>query len=93
MYSSSQLELCQDNTACLNQLQSNYPSYCNFTELSGGLINLPASSLTDAQLSALNNAYAQICVSACIDPIETYFNCIVMNDDTLRDYLVTSFVM
>ena len=85
---SSHLEVRQDNTACLNQLQSNYPSYCNFTELSGGLSNLPASSLTDAQLTTLNNAYSEICVSACIDPIDTYYNCLQI-DDTLKDYLIT----
>ena len=85
---SSHQEVRQDNTACLNQLQSNYPSYCNFTELSGGLSDLPASSLTDAQLTTLNNAYSQICVSACIDPIDTYYNCIQI-DDTLKDYLIT----
>ncbi|XP_019852540.1 PREDICTED: uncharacterized protein LOC109582305 [Amphimedon queenslandica] len=83
---SSQLEVRQDNTACLNQLQSNYPSYCNFTELSGGLSDLPASSLTDAQLTALNNAYARICVSACIDPVETYYNCLQAVN---KDYAIT----
>uniref|UniRef100_A0A1X7SDA3 DUF19 domain-containing protein n=1 Tax=Amphimedon queenslandica TaxID=400682 RepID=A0A1X7SDA3_AMPQE len=86
---SFQLEARQANNACVNQLQSNLPSYCNFTELSGGLSDLPASSLTDAQLTALNNAYSRLCVSACIDPIDTYYNCIVTNDDTLRDHLVT----
>ena len=87
---SSQLEVRQDNNACLNQLESNYPSYCNFTELSGGLSELPPSSLTDAQLTTLNNAYAQICVSACVNPIETYFNCILTDEshEALRDYLV-----
>uniref|UniRef100_A0A1X7TT61 Uncharacterized protein n=1 Tax=Amphimedon queenslandica TaxID=400682 RepID=A0A1X7TT61_AMPQE len=83
---SSQLEVRQDNTACLNQLESNYPSYCNFTELSGGLSDLPASSLTDAQLTALNNVYAQICVSACIDPIETYLTCLQAVN---KDYAIT----
>uniref|UniRef100_A0A1X7UTW6 Uncharacterized protein n=1 Tax=Amphimedon queenslandica TaxID=400682 RepID=A0A1X7UTW6_AMPQE len=86
---SSQLEVRQDTTACANQLQSNLPSFCNFTELSGGLSDLPTSSFTDAQLTTLNNAYSRLCVSACIDPIDTYYNCIVTNDDTLRDYLVT----
>ena len=85
---SSQLEVRQDTTACQNQLQSTLPSYCNVTELSGGLSDLPASSLTDAQLTALNNAYSRLCVSACIDPIDTYYNCIATNDDTLRDFLV-----
>ena len=79
----------QNDNACYNQLQSNYPSYCNFTELSGGLSDLPASSLSDGQLTALNNAYSQWCVSACIDPIDTYYNCIATNNDTLRNYLVT----
>ena len=85
---SSHLEVRQDNTACVNQLQSNYPSYCNLTELSGGLSDLPASSLTDAQLTTINNAYSRICVSACIDPIETYYNCVQIND-ALKDYLLT----
>uniref|UniRef100_A0A1X7T0V1 Uncharacterized protein n=1 Tax=Amphimedon queenslandica TaxID=400682 RepID=A0A1X7T0V1_AMPQE len=83
---SSQLEARQDNNACENQLESNYPSYCNFTELSGGVSDLPTSSLTDAQLTILNNAYAQICVSACIDPIETYYNCRQIDN---KDYLIT----
>ena len=83
---SSHLEVRQDNTACLNQLQSNYPSYCNLTKLSGGLSDLPASSLTDAQLTTLNNAYSRFCASACIDPIDTYYNCIQINN---KDYLIT----
>uniref|UniRef100_A0A1X7UTG0 Uncharacterized protein n=1 Tax=Amphimedon queenslandica TaxID=400682 RepID=A0A1X7UTG0_AMPQE len=83
---SSQLEARQDNTACENQLQTDLPSYCNFTELSGGLSDVPASSLTDAQLTALNNVYARICVSACIDPIETYFNCLQAVN---KDYAIT----
>uniref|UniRef100_A0A1X7SPE7 Uncharacterized protein n=1 Tax=Amphimedon queenslandica TaxID=400682 RepID=A0A1X7SPE7_AMPQE len=83
---SSQLEARQDNNACENQLHSDLPSYCNFTELSGGVSDLPISSLTDAQLTILNNAYAQICVSACIDPIETYYNCQQIDN---KDYLIT----
>ena len=86
---SSQLEVRQDTTACVNQLQSNLPSYCNLTALSGGLSNLPTSSFTDAQLTTLNNAYSRLCVPACIDPIDTYYNCIATNDDTLRNFLVT----
>ena len=69
----------QDDSACLRQLQSSLPSYCNLTMLSGGISELNASSLNDAQLAALNHAYSQICVPACIDPIETYFNCIKLN--------------
>uniref|UniRef100_A0A1X7T4B6 Uncharacterized protein n=1 Tax=Amphimedon queenslandica TaxID=400682 RepID=A0A1X7T4B6_AMPQE len=88
---SSQLEVRQANTACLNQLHNDLPSYCNFTELSGGLSDLPPSSLTDAQLTALNNAYSQICVPACIDPLETYYNCILTDEshEAFKDYLVT----
>ena len=78
----------QDNSACLRQLQSSLPSYCNLTMLSGGISELNASSLNDAQLAALNRAYSQICVPACIDPIETYYNCIQIND-SLRNYLIT----
>ena len=85
----TRLEVRQGNSACENQLQSSTPSYCNFTELSGGISSLPASSLTDAQLSTLNRAYSQICVSACIDPVETYYNCIQLPDDQ-KNYLTTA---
>ena len=78
----------QDNSACLRQLQNNYPSYCNLTMLSGGISELNASSLNDAQLAALNRAYSQLCVPACIDPTETYYNCIQITD-SLRNYLIT----
>ena len=83
---SSQLEVHQSNISCDSQFEMNFPSFCNFTELSGGLSDLPASSLTDAQLTALNNAYSQLCVSACIDPIDTYFNCLQIDD---TDYYIT----
>ena len=75
----------QDDSACSHQLQ--FPSYCNLTMLSGGISDLNASSLNDAQLAALNRAYSQICVPACIDPIETYFNCIKLNDSE-RSYWI-----
>ena len=55
--------------------------------LSRGISDLNASSLNDAQLAALNRAYSQICVPACIDPIETYYNCIQINDSE-RSYLI-----
>ena len=84
----TQLEVRQDNSACADQLYNSIPSYCNFTELSGGISNLPASSLTDAQLSTLNHAFSQLCVPACIDPIETYYNCLQLQND-LRNYLIT----
>ena len=84
----AKLEVRQDDSACLRQLQNDLPSYCNFTMLSGGISELPPSSLNDAQLAALNRAYSQICVSACIDPIETYYNCIQITDD-LKNYVIT----
>ena len=76
----------QDDSACSHLLQ--LPSYCNLTMLSGGISDLNASSLNDAQLAALNRAYSQLCVPACIDPIETYYNC-VQTTDSLRNYLIT----
>ena len=78
----------QDNSACLRQLQSSLPSYCNLTMLSGGISELNASFLNDAHLATLNRAYSQICVPACIDPIETYYNCIQITDD-LKNYVIT----
>ena len=84
----AKLEVRQDNSACLRQVQSDLPSYCNFTQLSGGVSELPASSLNDAQLAALNRAYSQICVPACIDPIETYYNCLQITNDR-KNYLIT----
>ena len=78
----------QDNSACLHQLQNDLPSYCNFTLLSVGISGLPASSRNDAQLAVLNRAYSQICVPACIDPLETYYNCIQITDSR-RNYFIT----
>ena len=78
----------QDNSACQTQLDNSLPSYCNITELSGGLSNVPASSLSDSQLNELNNAYSRICTSACIDPIVTYYNCLQLSD-AAKTYLIT----
>ena len=75
----------QDDSACSHLLQ--LPSYCNLTMLSGGISDLNASSLNDAQLAALNRAYSQLCVPACIDPFEAYYNCIQIND-SVRSYLI-----
>ena len=77
----------QDDSACFHQLQSNLPSYCNLTMLSGGISELNASFLNDAQLTALNHAFSQLCVPACIDPYETYYNCLQINDSQ-RSYLI-----
>ena len=70
----------QDNSACQTQLDNSLPSYCNLTELSGGLSNAPPSSLSDSQLNELNNAYSRMCTSACIDPVVTYLNCLQISD-------------
>ena len=84
---SSELEARQDNNACLNQFRHDLPSDCNFTRLSDSLSNVVGTLYpTDAQLTDLNNAYAQICVSACIDPIETYYDCEQIDN---KDYLIT----
>uniref|UniRef100_A0A1X7URI1 Uncharacterized protein n=1 Tax=Amphimedon queenslandica TaxID=400682 RepID=A0A1X7URI1_AMPQE len=78
----------QSSSTCLDQLYSSLPSYCDFTELSGGLSELPASSLSDAQLEQLNTAYSGVCVSACIDPFEEYYNCLTLPTDS-KNYLIT----
>uniref|UniRef100_A0A1X7UQW8 Uncharacterized protein n=1 Tax=Amphimedon queenslandica TaxID=400682 RepID=A0A1X7UQW8_AMPQE len=75
----------QSSSACLNLLDSNLLSFCNFTELSGGLSSL---ALSDQQLDALNTAYSRICVPACLDPIEEYYNCLALPFD-YKDYLIT----
>ena len=88
---SSQLRVRQSNISCdARHFEMSLPSSCNLTALSGGLSDLPASSsLTDAQLTALNNAYSQFCVSACIDPYVNYYNnCVAVNDNH-RKYLAT----
>ena len=77
----------QDNNACATQLQNNLPSYCNITELSGGLSNAHPSSLSDSQLNELNNAYSRICTSACIDPLVTYYNCLQISD-AAKTYII-----
>ena len=85
---SSHLGVRQSNISCSDQLRMNRTSNCDLTVLSGGVSNLPISSLTDAQLTTLNNAYSQFCVSACIDLYITYFNCISTNDNE-RNYYTT----
>ena len=84
-----QLVARQSISVCLNQLQDSLPSFCNFTELSGGLSTLPASSLSDQQLDALNTAYSRICVPACLDPFEEYYNCLALPTD-YKNYLITA---
>ena len=83
-----QLVARQSSSACTNQLNSNLPSYCDLSELSGGISSLPASSLSDSQLDALNAAYSRICVSACLDPIVKYYNCLDLTTD-YKNYLIT----
>ena len=85
---SSHLGVRQSNISCDGQLEMNRTSNCDLTELSGGVSDLPDSSLTDAQLTTLNNAYSQLCVSACIDLFITYYNCISENDNQ-RNYYTT----
>ena len=86
-----QLEVRQD-AACVNHLQRNLPSYCDLEELSGGLSDLPPSSLTDAQLFALNIAYSQVCVSACINPYVAYYKCILRDETQARKDYVINFI-
>uniref|UniRef100_A0A1X7SPX1 Uncharacterized protein n=1 Tax=Amphimedon queenslandica TaxID=400682 RepID=A0A1X7SPX1_AMPQE len=69
----------------------NLTSNCNLTALSGGVSDLSYSSLTDAQLTTLNNAYSQFCDrSACIDlhVYIAYYNCGSTNEDQ-RNYGTT----
>lgn len=86
-YSTTKVEVRQDVSSCLTTLNNNLPSYCDISELSGGISSLPAHSLTDAQLDALNSAYSRLCVPACLDPIEKYYRCISTSQD-YTDFLV-----
>uniref|UniRef100_A0A1X7T8Y1 Uncharacterized protein n=1 Tax=Amphimedon queenslandica TaxID=400682 RepID=A0A1X7T8Y1_AMPQE len=86
---SSHLGVRQSGIPCYRQLEMNLTSNCNLTALSGGVSNLPDSSLTDAQLTTLNNAYSQFCGrSACIDLYIAYYNCISTNENQ-RNYYTT----
>ena len=70
---------------------ANYPSECNFTLLSGNISYIAAtnpSQLTLDHLNTLNNAYNQICVSKCIDPVTYYYqSCLPLNKNQ-EDYIV-----
>ena len=85
---SSHLGVRQSNISCDDQFEMNLTLNCDFTELSDGVLNLPFSSLTDAQLTTLNNAYSRFCVSTCIDLYIAYYNCILTSDDG-RNYFTT----
>ena len=87
-WSDKHLVARQSTSACRSQLDSSLPSYCDISELSGGLSALPASSLSDQQLDALNTAYSRICVPACLDPFEEYYNCLPYSTD-YKNYLIT----
>ena len=86
---SSQLGVRQSGISCDRQFEMNLTSNCNLTALSNGVLNIPESSLTDAQLTTLNNAFSQFCGrSASIDLYIAYYNCMSANDNQ-RNYLAT----
>ena len=87
-WSNKKLVARQSTSACRRQLDNNLPSYCDISELSGGLSELPASSLSDQQLDALNTAYSRVCIPACLDPFEEYYNCLDYPTNH-KKYLIT----
>ena len=84
---SSQLGVRQSGISCDRQFEMNLTSNCNLTALSNGVLNIPESSLTDAQLTTLNNAFSRLCErSACIDLYIAYYNCISANENQRNFY-------
>ena len=71
----SVLQTKQQN--CSNILD-NYPTECNFTLLAGNVTNVvdsAPSTLSQSDYATLNDAYSNICVAKCIDPIIHYYEC------------------
>ena len=86
----AKLEVRQDDSACERQLQRSAPSFCNATYFQSLASYIFAfENLTDAQIAFFSRYYSQVCVPACIDPIETYYNCIPDSSRADIDFLIT----
>lgn len=67
------IEARQLSNDCWVQLNQSAPRYCNLSLLVSGA---DPSPINDAQLAALNTAYAtQFCIPECVYYIEAYFRC------------------
>ena len=61
----------QPGQNCDTQLINTLPKTCNRSLLTGGI-----PIISSSELAAMNAAYAQSCVSACINPILQYYSCL-----------------
>ena len=84
----AKLEIRQSESACKSQLQISAPSYCNATFFVDGISYL-TTSLSDAEKAILNRFYSQVCVPACMDPIERYYRCLSGFSSAEKNYFIT----
>ena len=84
----AKLEVRQDDSACERQLQRSAPSFCNVTYFQS-LAPILSENLTDAQIAYLSRYYSQVCVPACIDPIEAFYNCIPDTSRAEKNFYTT----
>ena len=76
-------DIKQNAYECYTQLNNSLPKTCNFSVLTTTVPEAPAS---EQELAALNEAYAQNCIPACIDPILEYFRCTYPDNSSYSFY-------
>ena len=64
-----------------SSILDDYPTAdCNVSMLVGNLTFSPTSTYSESELEALNDAYVDVCVSKCIDPITRFYQCTFSED-------------
>ena len=64
-----------------SSILDDYPTAeCNASMLAGNLTFSPTSTYSESELEALNDAYVDVCVSKCIDPITRFYQCTFSED-------------
>ena len=82
-------EILQNRLQLCYTILSDYPTECNASLLVGNITNTiknTPSRLTTDDFTTLNNAYSQVCVAKCVNPILRYYRCLDVPDD-LKNYL------
>ena len=82
-------EILQSRQQSCQTILNNYPTECNVSLLAGNITNLvinDPSKLTSDDFTKLNNAFSQVCVAKCVNPILKYYRCLDISDD-LENYL------
>ena len=82
-------EILQSRQQSCQTILNNYPTECNVSLLAGNVTNLVInnpSELTADDFTTLNNAFSQVCVAKCVNPILKYYRCLDISDD-LENYL------